>query len=137
MNTQKIPFSIDKMKDAIRYETRGGEEVAKVELFDCCDGVTVACVIGGELEQLHEDGSYYNGGRESFEDLFIIIEKPIEYPCLCWVSQTDSIPTKDDSFAVSVMQNDKRELKTNTRWNYSTPLTDEELAELGLMGAEK
>jgi len=136
MKTQKIPFSIDKMKDAVRYETRDGREVIQVKDFDCCDGITVAAVIGGELEQFHDNGRYISD-KENARDLLVIIEKPIEYPCLCWVSGDNETPRKDDGSFVQLMQSANVSYSGIVTWDYSTPLTDEELAELGLMRVEK
>ena len=145
MQTQKIPFSIekmkdavriDKMKDAIRYETRDGREVTQVTAFDCKHAPIVVGLLSGTICTFAENGRHCLS-REANEDLFIIIEKPIEYPCLCWVSSYDKNPDAESCCSLALMGGRNSELPTDKHWKYSTPLTDEELAELGLMRVEK
>ena len=139
MKTQKIPFSIDKMKDAIRYEARDGREVTKVSYFDITSDYKIVGVFDNEIGVFAADGAW-SILNESPCDLFIIIEKPIEYPCLCWVSDTCENPSKhsaQEGDAVIDLMVDENKACYGTVWSKSTPLTDEELEELGLMRAEK
>ena len=133
MQTQKIPFSIDKMKDAVRYETRDGREVTQVTVFDCKHAPIVVGVLSGTIFTFSENGRHCLS-REVNEDLFIIIEKPIQYPCLCWVSDFDKKPQTGD---LLMMMKNKDTGSQGGSWKYSTPLTDDELAEFGLMRVEK
>lgn len=144
MKTQKIPFSIDKMKDAIRYETRDGREVIQVTVFDCKSEALIAGVYNGGshvgiLDQWLGDGKHLIPGGAL--DLFIIIEKPIEYPCLCWVSDFAKKPSRGDAqkgdAEINLMVDKNMPCYGSRIWSYSTPLTDEELKELGLARADK
>jgi len=132
MQTQKIPFSIDKMKDAVRYETRDGREVTQVTVFDCKHAPIVAA-LDGKIMTFTSGGTYHLSCKCS-DDLFIIIEKPIQYPCLCWVSDFDKKPQTGD---LLMMMKNKDTGSQGGSWKYSTPLTDDELAEFGLMRVEK
>ena len=138
MQTQKIPFSIDKMKDAIRYETRDGREVTQVTVFDIGKH-PVYGVVDGKIYTFGLCGKFSNK-TILWCDLFIIIKKPIEYPCLCWASDTCENPSKhsaQEGDAVIDLMVDENKGCYGTVWSYSTPLTDDELAEFGLMRAEK
>ena len=139
MQTQKIPFSIDKMKDAVRYETRDGREVAQVTVFDIKSSHPIAAVLDGKI-MTFTSGGIYPLTCWSPADLFVITEKPIEYPCLCWVSDFTKKPSKhsaQEGDAVIDLMVDENKGCYGTVWSYSTPLTDDELAEFGLMRAEK
>ena len=137
MNTQKIPFSIEKMKDAVRYETRDGREVTQVTVFDIESTYSTVAALNGKAIW------FTNEGARSFlskspADLFIIIEKPVQYPCLCWVSDACKDPGKNNSECIDMMRDENLSLSdAPCHWYGSTPITDEELAELGLMRAEK
>lgn len=135
MNTQKIPFSIDKMKDAIRYETCDGREVTQVTVFDISSKYPVHGVVNGKVYTFSTDGKF-NNKTILCCDLFIITEKQIEYPCLCWVSDCLEEPSKNKK-GVTVMGSKNYGAVSHDHWNYSTPLTDEELAEFGLARIEK
>ena len=132
MQAEKIPFSINKMKDAIRYETRDGREVTQVTVFDVKSTCPIAAVIDGKVGVFTAEGTR-SLTSECLGDIFIITEKPIEYPCLCWVSNNYKIPDSGSSHRMTPMRNKNFELISGEHWNYSVPLTDDELKEFGLM----
>lgn len=145
MQKEKIPFSIERMKDAIRYETRDGREVSQVTVFDCKSEPSIVGVHngkpwGGVLDQWSKSGNHlHDGAGDSHLDLFIITEKQIKYPFLCWVSDVIEDPSMAD-VGPDVGQNvvhaelmaDKNKSLDGCGWKYSTPLTDEDLEEFGL-----
>lgn len=138
MNEQKIPFSIDKMKDAIRYETRDGREVTQVTVFDINSKNHAHGVVNGSLYNFDSTGRFGNKSISYAFDLLIVVEKQIEYPCLCWVSDIDENPNREICQAIALMCSRNQESNGDmAHWKYSTPLTDDELAEFGLMRAEK
>ena len=138
MQTQKIPFSIDKMKDAIRYETHDGREVTQVTVFDIGKH-PVYGVVNGKIYTFSLCGKFSNK-TILWCDLFIIIEKPIEYPCLCWVSDCLEEPSKSGAqkgdSEVDLMVDENKACYGRV-WSNSTPLTDDELAEFGLARIER
>lgn len=137
MQTERIQFSVERMKDAIRYETRDGCEVSQVTFFDGAKKTNykVAGIVDGRIQAFETSGLISNGNKCP-ADLFIITEKQIKYPCLCWVSDMDKNPNREICQAVALMCSCNQESGGDrAHWNYSTPLTDDELAEFGLARA--
>lgn len=137
MQAEKIPFSINKMKDAIRYETRDGREVTQVTVFAINIKNRVHGVVNGSLYNFDDTGKFGNKSIPYAFDLLMVVEKQIEYPCLCWVSNNYKIPDSGSSHRMTPMRNKNFELISGEHWNYSVPLTDDELKEFGLMRVDK
>lgn len=139
MQKEKIPFSIERMKDAIRYETRDGLEVSQVTVFYAEDIFSIVGVVGGCINTFTQGGQYHDH-KKSKKDLFIITEKQIKYPCLCWVSDVVEDPSMADvgqNVVHAELMADKNKSFDGCGWKYSTPLTDEELEEFGLAMVDK
>lgn len=70
----RIPFSPERMKDAIRYETRDGREVKCVVLNDVESEFPVTGYIGRQFCAWTELGNYMRSIHDTITDLFMVIK---------------------------------------------------------------
>ena len=125
-----VPFDADRMSDAIGYRgSQSKKEITQVVAFYIGDCVEVSAV---------RDLTLRTFGCPHIQ-LEMQVEDKIEYPCLCWVSSDREKPNKNSAsprVLINYVTDSGGFSEDITTWRYATPLTDDELLEIGLVRAK-